>query len=127
MKYSPILYAKAFSAVLAKEKPQSEKVVLSNMVLLVKKNGDEAHWDAILKETSRLLRKAFGIHHILLESARPLTKEQRASLEKSLPTPRVIEEKISSELVAGVRITIDGMEQFDGSLFKKLETMLPRR
>lgn len=122
MKHSPALYARAFAEVLSAKKTTDEAIV-KNFAASVLRRGDEAHWDKIIREVERLVRKIHGARLVVIESARPLSKTQQKSIREAFSSSDVVEERISPDLIAGVKITVDGIRQFDGSLAEKVHKM----
>ncbi len=123
MKYSAHIYAKALAEVLADAKPAHEAQIAKNFLALVRRNGDEMHLRKILEEAARMARGKGGVRKVTLETARQLGQPQREILKSFLKPSDVIEERIDSELVAGVRVIVDDEKQFDGSLKGKLDRL----
>jgi F0F1-type ATP synthase delta subunit len=123
MKYPPRLYAKALSEVAAKELSLAqEKGIIHNFLSLLKKNGDSYQLKKIVAEAEKLLRAKTGKRKITIETARPVKKLETllaAIAEKS----DIVEEKINSDLIAGVKVTINEEEQFDGTLKRKIDKL----
>lgn len=123
MRYTPTAYAQAFAA-LAKDArtAQEQKELVERFIACIKHNGDMAHRDAIIEKAADVLRTASGKRKVVLETARPIAGLQKkyASFLKSTD---IVEEQISPELVAGIRITVDDENQFDGTLLRKLKTL----
>jgi len=124
MKHSPKLYATAFAeAAEGKLSPEQEKKLVKNLLKIVEFNGDGHRLMQILAEAERLLRKKSGKHKVVVESARALTPANRKMLARFADKNDVLEEKISPELGAGVKIVIDEEKQLDFSLRRKLEKL----
>jgi len=123
MKYSSIEYTRAFTALAEKDLSNSEENTLTrNFWAHIEKNGDMSHSGEIIRLTEKMLRQKYGKRHVLLETARPLS-EVRKKLSKFLKSTDIVEEQVSPELIAGLRITVDGERQFDGSLAHKLKVL----
>lgn len=116
MKYSPKLYARALLAAKGKE-------VIQNFLRLLRRNGDERELPRILNEAEKLMLLKTGRRKVILESARHLSGKQKEILRKILKPEDTLEERVSPELIAGVRITINDELQFDGTLARKLKKM----
>jgi F0F1-type ATP synthase delta subunit len=124
MKYSATMYAQAFVAALTHEgegKKETQAVMAKNFLKLVRESGDETHLEKILEETERLLRQKDGTRKLVVESARPLDAHSQTLIKKLAHHGDIIEEKISPELIAGIKITANDEMQFDGSLKSKLD------
>lgn len=119
MKYSPRLYAQALAAAKGKE-------VIPNFLKLLRKNGDERLLPKIVAEAEKLILVKSGRRKVVIESARPLSDQQKKLLHKALKPGDVVEEKISPELVAGVKIIVNNELQFDATLARKLKKMFDK-
>lgn len=110
MKYAPSMYAKAFWEV----QPDAKKFFDA-----VKNNGDGTRVDKILEAIEEHATKTHGGHMIHLEFAREteLAKKFEFALKDHV---RV---SINPSLVAGVRMTIDGEQELDASLQRKLHRL----
>jgi F0F1-type ATP synthase delta subunit len=125
MKHPAQLYARALAAVLAKKPPpEKRKKILRNFLELLRKNNDERLLKKIVPEAERLILEQQGGRKIVLESARPLKRRHKELLRKILRRSDAVEEKVSPGLVAGLKITVNGETQFDGTLAGKLKRML---
>lgn len=123
MKYSVNTYARALVAAIDEGKA-NDAAIEKNFLEVVRQNGDEAQLRKILDEASRLARGTSSIRHVLIESARPLTARQRSEVKRFMKAHDEIDERIDPDLIAGVKITINDEQQFDGSLKKKLNRAL---
>ena len=121
MKYSSHLYARALGEVLDVAPSERYDEILGRFLMVLKKNGDHGK----LKVISALLRdrmiKKNGGRHILLEFARQPSPEQIANTAKSFSERDSIDIQIRPERVAGVRIVINGEEELDNTLERKLQ------
>jgi F0F1-type ATP synthase delta subunit len=63
------------------------------------------------------------VQKAVVESARPLKQPPKTLLRGIFKAHDVIEDRVSPELVAGIKITVDDERQFDGSLRAKLDAM----
>lgn len=132
MRYSAHTYAKALVEVLAdaekaKAGAKDEERIAKNFLALVSRNGDEMHLKRILDEASRFARGKDGIRKVTVESARKLTDIQKKMVEGFVKKGDVVESQTNTELIAGIRITLDDEMQFDGSLKHKLDKALGAR
>ncbi len=90
---------------------------------LLAKNGDEVHARKILEEAARFARGKEGIRKVVLESARPLTAQQKKDLTQFMKPNDLVREQVNPDLVAGLRIFVDDKRAFDSSLKGKLDTI----
>ena len=65
-----------------------------------------------------------GNKKIVFETARKITASQRKILESVAKRGDIVKEKVSPELIAGVKIIINDSKQFDNSLQSKLQKIL---
>jgi F0F1-type ATP synthase delta subunit len=121
MKYLIQDYAKALAAVVVEARSSDGAMIQRNFRSLLQKNSDEARGGKILEATARLLRAKQGGREVILESARKLSASHRQELEKFLRPDDQAVERVNPSLVAGVRITVDGEYEFDGSLRGKMD------
>jgi F0F1-type ATP synthase delta subunit len=122
MKYPVKIYSKSLVGALTGKKEKEQEKVLSNFVSLVKKNRDESKLKKILEDAHSLYLKKIGKDKIVFEFAR--SKENYLKILKSVAKEGdVVEERINPELIAGVKIIINGEKQFDYSLARKLKNI----
>lgn len=127
MKYPAHIYAKALVGVLDDQKTSGmahDAEIAQNFLALVKKNGDESHLEKILEEAARFARGKSGVQKITITSARALSPLQEKTMEQLIKPGDIVNRQIDPGLIAGIRITINDEMQFDGSLKKKLNTVL---
>ncbi len=119
---SSLLYAKAFRKALDENKISEEELV-RNLFHAVLRRGQIAHWPRITRRVWEELVHYHKGRWITVETARPLAAAQRKKIEKAFSEKDYIEERVRPELIAGMRIRVDGEQEFDGSLKRKLDTM----
>lgn len=128
MKYASHVYARALVEVLSApavalgEKTDDERA--KNFLALVRKNGDERYLRKILEEASRFARGKSGVRKVTVESARTLTWSQKTLLARFVKPGDMVEERINTDLIAGIKIILNDEMQFDGSLKNKLNRVL---
>ena len=124
MKYSAYFYAKAFAELASRKLTHAEEAkFVKNFLAVIAKNNDSHELKKILGATEKMVREKTGTRKIILESARDIKKTPREILGKFLRASDVTEIKINPDLVAGIRLTVNDNEQFDGSLKRKLEKL----
>lgn len=114
MKYNPDTYARVFWEV----KPEPRQ-----FLSVVAKNGDLQRVDKIVDAIEAHAVHAAGGHTIALEFAR----ETEFAKQFTFFTHDRIRTIINPALVAGVRITIDGEQELDMSLQRKLNKLWPMK
>ena len=122
MKYQTTTYAKALADMLAK-KPAQNAEFIGNLKTQLKKNGDLSLFGKILKQTEKLLVKKSGGRHVIIQSARPLSQDKLQELKQNFAPTDFIETVHNPDLIAGVRIMIDGEAVIDASLERKLRKL----
>ncbi len=115
MKFSSLAYAKAFTRAIA-ENPEQEAELRKKFLATVEKHGDVAAFPKIIQEITRLTDHATKTRRVLVESARPLSDTHLRELRSAFGKQSMIEVSAVPELVAGVRITIDGEHVIDATL-----------
>ncbi len=122
MKYPVKIYSKSLAQALVGKKDKEQEKILSNFVFLVKKNRDGSKLKKILEDAQSLYLKKIGRDKIVFEFAR--SKDNYLKILKSIVEEGdVAEEKINPELIAGVKIIVNGEKQFDYSLANKIKNI----
>ncbi len=120
MKYKPKTYAQALVDSLVEKKTDDKKIAV-NFLKLLKKNQDlKKALSAIILAENLLLKKT-GNKKITLETARET--DVKDILKTFIKKGDIVEEKINPALIAGVKIIVDGNQQLDVSLARKLENI----
>ena len=124
MKHTSRQYAKAFLAALDLVPKGEEGAACRALIQLVKKNGDTRELDAIVWEAERVFARKKGGRSVFVESARAIDSKSRRELSGRFNKNDIVREKISPELVAGIRVTINGERELDMSLSGRLSKLL---
>lgn len=122
MKYASSLYAKALVAAI-KESPKEASTISRRIIEVAERNGDLRSLPKIIREAEKIILKEKGHREIRFETARPMTREMRHPLLSLLKSTDKVEEKVSPELVAGVRVVINDELLWDGTLKAKIEKL----
>lgn len=117
------LYAKALAEVLSGKKVDEKKVV-NNFVKVLVSAGLEKKAKEILSLAEDILLAKQGKRKITFQTARKMTAGQKKVLQSVAKEGDIINEKISPELIAGVKIIINNEKQFDNSMLSKLNNIL---
>lgn len=120
MRYSLNNYVGAFIQAI-KEAPQ--KQVAGGFIKLLIKTGDVKHSKKILEAIHKKLVKEKGGKWVNIETAREMAESKLKSLKHNFSEEDHLDFKINPELVAGVRITIDGESELNNSLQSKLNKL----
>lgn len=120
MKHKAKNYAKALAGlILEKKNKQEQKKVVSKFLKYLEKNGDIKKAKEIVSLAENLYFKKTGKRKIILETARKTdTKDVSKKIFKK---GDFLEEKVNSELVAGIKIMVNNEKQLDFSLKSKLD------
>ena len=119
MKYKSEYYAKALLS-LIEEHPEKEDVLVESFIKIVKGAGDGAHFGKIINVFERLFFKRKEQEHILIVSAHVLGDKLLEKIKNIFSKETIFEYEIRPDLVAGVRIIINGERMIDVSLRRKL-------
>ena len=122
MKYKSKQYAETLVEIMLKEK--DNKKLISGFLEFVKKNRDEKKLKEILKLAESLYFKKTGHKKVILETARLQNFKNSDLVKTLLKQGDVLEEKVDSSLIAGLKIIINNEKQLDFSLFKKLQEIV---
>jgi F0F1-type ATP synthase delta subunit len=126
MKYSIKNYAEALASVVRQMKPGDGERTVRNFMGLLRKSGDETHAGKIIKEAARILLLQDGGREIVLESARSLAESSRKALQGFATIKDVVTLRTDPDLIAGVRVLVNGEQEFDGSLKGKLDKLFSK-
>jgi F0F1-type ATP synthase delta subunit len=114
------IYAKALAEVILAGNAEDKKVT-DNFVKLLVKNGQEKKAKEILNLAEDMVLQKQGNKKIVFETARKATASQKKELDNFIKKGDITIEKINPELIAGIKIIINGSKQFDASLQSKLQ------
>lgn len=120
MKYKLKDYAKILFGLMTDSNIESKNLI-SSFVKLLEKKGEIKNARKIIGLAEKHYLEKRGNKKIILETARILNKQDFLKIIKK--EGDIIEEKINPELIAGVKITVNGERQIDFSLQKKLSEM----
>lgn len=121
MKYSPQMYAKAFSAITAKPSAESD-ILVKNLLALIKKNNDQHLLKKIYARVEKLVREQTGRRKVVIETARPIKNADKI-IGKIIKKDDILNERTNPDLIAGVRLIINDEVQFDGSMARKIKKL----
>lgn len=113
-------YAKTLVEIMVTAPAQQEKL-LHAFMLLLQKSGQVHKAKEIISLAERMYARKTGRRNITIESARRVDVK---SISKRLQRAGDnVQEKITPELVAGVKITVNGEAQLDFSLKSRLNAI----
>lgn len=125
MNYSSKFYALALHEALNMTKTDSDiKKCINNFLFLIKKNRDQKKIKNIILALEKIIVKENGGRKILVESARPLNTINEKIVESLIKKTDIVEKKINSDLIAGIKININDELLLDGSFATKIKKIL---
>jgi F0F1-type ATP synthase delta subunit len=124
MKYKTKDYAKALAQIISESKNLNEKKVIQGFLKLLEKQGDLNRAKEIINYTEALLAKKNGKKIVTFQTARKMSPNQREQFSKFIKKGDIVQEKIVPELIAGIRIIVDGEKQLDQSFAKKINSLI---
>lgn len=122
MKYKPEDYAKALLAVLREKKIPEHKAV-ERFIALVRKNGDQRLFPKIIETVETLQTKEAGGTVVHLEFAREASTVLHHKLNTVFGEKDRVKTSYNQRLIAGARVVIDGEQEWDYSLERKLRKL----
>ncbi len=120
MKYRSKVYAKALVESLLDKKADENKIK-NNFIKLLEKNGDTKKAKEIITLAEKLLLQKMGNKKLVIETARKV--DNKDFLKKFTKKGDIVQEKINSQLIAGLKVIVNNDRQLDLSLAKKLENI----
>lgn len=121
MKYKSKQYAKRLSEVMVKPGVDAKKIS-DNFLKLLQKNGDMKKAKEIVFLAENLFIKKTGRRKVILETARRIHPKQKELVMSVASKGDIVEEKISPELLAGIKIIINS-KQLDLSMQRKINNL----
>ena len=118
------LYAKALAEIVSRKggiSSSEEKRIIDNFIKLLVRTGYDKKSKEILNLAENLILAKNGKRKITFETAREISASQKKSLNNFIKKGDIITEKINPDLIAGIKIIINGARQFDSSLQSKLQ------
>lgn len=123
MRYTPSTYAQALLATYSQVPATKHAGVIKRFWALVRKNGDMPRAEKIVKAVERFMTHQSGGRMITIECARDISKALLSELRNKFKAHDSVQVKINPALVAGVRVTLDGEQELDQSLQRKLNNL----
>jgi len=120
MKIKPKIYARVLvDVMMSKKNTGNEKKIVDNFLKLLKKNVDVKNAMEIIRLAEVFILQKTGNKKITLETAREIGRKN--IFKEIVRRHDIVEEKINPELIAGIRVTVNGENQLDFSLKNKLD------
>lgn len=122
MRYSVNNYVKAFSELLKEAPANRHENISASFIKLLQKTGDIKHKEKIIEAIHKKLVNEKGGKWIDVEVARE-SASKKGMLKNKFSDKDHLNFKINPELVAGMRITVNGEEELDNTLQNKLNKL----
>lgn len=122
MKYPAEAYAAAFFEAINEDK-KNENAIIKLFLQTVRKNGDWGGIEKIFKLIAKKMAVAGGGRSIMVDCARKPSKEAAEKLIKSFSEKDYVEFHVVPELVAGIRILINGDRELDTTMLNKMNKL----
>jgi len=119
LKYSVNNYVGAFTQAI---KTSTQEQVVASFIKLLKKTGDIKHSSKIIGAIHKKIVNEKGGKWVNVETARE-SALKKDLLKHNFSEKDHVDFKINPELVAGVRITVNGEEELNNSLQNKLNKL----
>ncbi len=127
IKFSNLQYAKALLAALGDKSHSEQREAIKRFLILLRKNRDMPRLALILKETDRQELHERGMRRVQIESAAKLSGELKREIEKILGKNILLEEKVKSELLAGMTLLVNDETLIDASGRRQLGKLLVKQ
>ncbi len=123
MKYAPELYAQAFFSVWDTTPPRKRSQCLKRFVQTVAKYGDNARFRKIVLALEEEATRRKGGRVVEFEFARPISPSLLSRLADAFSPRDLIRVRVKPDLIAGVRMVVNGERQLDTTLRRKIDDM----
>lgn len=127
MKYKATHYACALAQALEDTTPEIARVRVRAFAELLKKHRMLGKAEDIARAAERRLAKNAGVRRVRIESPAGNSKTIQKEIIELLNGKVWIEEKVSPELLAGIRILIDDETLIDASGRQRLEKIFQKQ
>lgn len=123
MRYPAEIYAKALFEALEEGREKEEGKMLKRFSALLEKNGDADNFEKILSAFRKMIVKKYGGRFITLEFSGQPNGALVEKLSWLFSKKDSVELRFRQELLAGVRILIDGEKELDFSFQSRLNKL----
>ncbi|HBT81794.1 hypothetical protein A2757_03205 [Candidatus Giovannonibacteria bacterium RIFCSPHIGHO2_01_FULL_48_47] len=123
MKYPAEIYAQALFEALEEDGGKEESKALKRFSALLEKNNDADNFEKILRAFEKIIVEKSGGKFVTLEFSRPVDENLVKKLSSIFSKKDFVEFRERPELLAGVRILIDGEKELDFSFQGRLNKL----
>ncbi len=125
MKYRPVQYAKVLNEALVGKTGEGRKRTIVAFLKTLRRYKDTAKLGAILEEVEAEWLSANGITKVQIESAAPLSLRTKKEIESVFGKKLLLKEEVRPELLAGIKILVNGENLIDATGKRRLERLFP--
>jgi F0F1-type ATP synthase delta subunit len=123
MRYSLNNYVDAFTQAIAGVSNLEREKLTANFAKVLKKTGDIRNAKKILEAIHKKLVNQAGGKWVNIETAREVSGSKKENLKKQFSQKDYVFFNINPELIAGIRVTVNGEEELDNTLNYKLNKL----
>ncbi len=123
MKYPAHAYGKALLDLL-EEYPERESEIIKGFWKTISASGDVAHAEKIFSSMKTMIARREGKAEIKVYSARPLSESNKKSIEDAFGGKARIESVVLPEIIAGIKMIVNGTVVVDATLKTKLRSLV---
>lgn len=126
MKYTTKQYANSLLSALEGKSAKAQGESLRRFFSILQRNGDASKRSQIMEEVRRTYFKKNGTHKVEVEMAANPPASLKKDIEGALGKKIVLSERLSPELVGGIKIFIDDETLVDASIKTQLDKLFTR-
>lgn len=127
MTHSPKRYARALFEALDGKTGNDRKKLLKHFLFVLSRRGDSQKLTRILVELERVYLAKAKAKKVEVESADPISRNARENIAKTLGGKVFFAERVRPELLAGIKILVNGELLIDASASSLIRKMFPQR
>ncbi len=127
MRHTIPQYAVAFLGALQGKSGSERREAIRRFLFVLRKNKDWQKTNRIVKEVEKQELRAQGLRKVELESTDPVSQEIKKELTKIFGKKLFFKETMRPELLAGVKILVDGEILIDASGKRRLDLMFNKK
>ena len=127
MRYRVAHYARVLHMTLKGKKREERRIALGRFLNVLRRNRDSSRLGLILAEVEKNYLREKGINKVRIESVSPLAERLRKEITSLYGTHTLVEEVEKPELIAGVKILVDGELLIDASVLRQLTRLFRYR
>ncbi|MBI3442193.1 MAG: F0F1 ATP synthase subunit delta [Candidatus Sungbacteria bacterium] len=126
MKYRIAQYAEALHAALKDAPASKQKQIMRRFAALLARHRMSGKSDSVVAAYEKIVLRENGVRKVKIESAAPVSEQLKKEIGQILGKEVLIEEKTRPDLLAGVKILVDGELLIDASAKRQLERIFQK-